>query len=173
MEQAPVHIVIFSKLEKEEQFYGIRGTRFYSIQDCAMAGMNIMLAAHDLGLGTCFISAFEEEALSRIFGLPDNIRPQGVITMGYTDEKPDTPLRYRVETLLGIENYGMAMNEGGGRIPDIDSAVNTYRYAERFPKYVQDAVSDIGRATKKERDKLLGKFLQKQDDDKNEKNKKT
>ena len=151
MEQAPVHIVIFAKLEKMSQYYGIRGVRLYSIQDCAMASLNMMLAAHELGLGTCFVSAFEEEAMTRIFKLPDNVRPQGVITLGYSDEKPDIPSKFRVETLIGRENYGMAMNEGSGRIPDPAAAVSTFRYAERFPKYLQDGFRDIGKATEKSR----------------------
>jgi len=159
MEQAPVHIVIFAKLDREEQYYGIRGARLYSIQDCAMAAMNIMLVAHDLKLGTCFVSAFDEDALTRIFEVPDNVRPQCVITMGYTDEKPDMPSRFRVETLIGLENYGMAMNEGLGRHPDRDAANSTYRYAERFPKYVQDAVADMGKVTAKKRKKLLSSFF--------------
>ena len=160
MEQAPVHIVIFAKLEREEHYYGIRGTRLYSIQDCAMAAMNIMTAAKALELGTCFVSAFDEEAISRIFRLPDGVRPQGVITMGYTDEKPTAPIRYRVESLVGVENYGMAMNEGqSGRIADKAAAVSTYRYAERFPKYLQDAMSDISKVTAKKRRRVLGKLL--------------
>lgn len=161
MQQAPVHIVIFAKLTREEQFYGIRGTRLYSIQDCAMAAMNIMLAAQDLGLGTCFVSALEEEAMSRIFKLPDDVRPQGVITLGYTGDKPDAPSRFRVETLIGIEKYGTAMNEGGGRVTDPAAAVSTYRYAERFPKYVKDAVSDIDRVTRHKRKELFGKLMDK------------
>ena len=148
MEQAPVHIVIFAKLEKEEQFYGIRGVRLYSIQDCAMAAMSIMLTAHDLGLGSCFVSAFDEEAIARIFKLPDNVRPQAVVTLGYTDEKPATPLRFRVESIIGQENYGTAMNEGRGRHADIEAAVSTYRYAERFPKYAKDAFNDVTKTAK-------------------------
>ena len=170
MEEAPVHIAIFAKLEREEQYYGIRGTRLYSIQDCAMAAMNIMLAAQDFGLGTCFVSAFDEEAMSRIFNLKENVRPQGIITMGYTDEKPETPLRYRVEAIIGIENYGMAMNEGGGRIPDVDAALHNIRAAQRFPKYVQDAATDIGKVTAKRRKSMLGnlmnRFKKKKDTDK-------
>lgn len=160
MQQAPVHIVIFAKLTREEQYYGIRGIRLYSIQDCAMAAMNIMLAAHDLGLGTCFVSAFEEEAMSRVFKLPDDVRPQGVITLGYTDEKPDAPSRFRVETLIGVENYGTAMNEGRGRVTDAAAAVSTYRYAERFPKYVKDAVGDIEKVTRHQRKQLFGKLVE-------------
>ncbi len=163
MEQAPVQIVIFAKLEKMSQYYGIRGVRLYSIQDCAMAAMNMMLAAQELGLGTCFVSAFEEESMTRIFKLPDNVRPQGVITLGYSDEKPDVPSRYRVETLIGIENYGMAMNEGRGRVADPAAAVSTYRYAERFPKYVQDAASDIGKVTAAKRKSLFGSVFRKKE----------
>ncbi len=165
IEQAPVHIVIFAKLEKMSQYYGIRGVRLYSIQDCAMAAMNMMLAAHELGLGTCFVSAFEEEAMTRIFKLPDNVRPQGVITLGYPDEKPDVPSKYRIETLTGIENYGMAMNEGpGGRIWDKAAAVSTYRYAERFPRYVQDAARDIDKATTAKRKNFFGKLIKKKEE---------
>jgi len=159
MEQAPVHVVIFAKLGREEQYYGVRGTRLYSIQDCAMAAMNIMLAANALELGTCFVSAFDEEAISRIFRLPDGVRPQGVIAMGYTDEKPVAPIRYRVESLIGIENYGMAMNEGqGGRISGT-GAITTFRYAEGIQKYAQQASSDIGKVTVKKRKKMLGNIL--------------
>ena len=161
MEQAPVHIVIVAKLEREEQYYGIRGKRLYSIQDCAMAAMNIMLAAQDVGLSSCFVSAFEEEAIARIFNLPDNIRPQGVITLGYSDDKPDAPIRYRVESLIGVEKYGTAMNEGGGRVADPNAAAGTYRYGEGLPKYIKKGTDDISRATKAKRDKLFGKLVDK------------
>ena len=159
MEQAPAHIAIFAKLTKEEQYYGVRATRLYSIQDCAMAAMNIMLAAHELGLSTCFVSAFDEEAIGRIFKLPGDVRPQGVITVGYSDEKPDVPLRYRVEQIVGVESYGMAMNEGRGRVADPAAAVSTYRYAERGTKFVQEAMSDISKITARKRKKLVEKIL--------------
>ncbi len=161
MSQAPVHIVIVAKLAREEQFYGIRGTRLYSIQDCAMAAMNIMLAAHDLGLGTCFVSAFEEEALSRIFNFPDNVRPQGVITLGYTDDKPDAPSRFRVETLIGVEKWGTAMNEGGGRVADPAAAIQTYHVGERLPRYIKDAIQDIDKVTKRKREHFLKTLIDK------------
>ena len=157
MEEAPVHIAIFAKLERAEQFYRERGSRVYCVQDCAMAAMNIMLAAESLGLSTCFVSAFDEHALSSIFSLPDKVMPQGIITLGYSDDSPDTPSRYRVETLIGVEKYGMAMNEGGGRVADPNAAIWNFRYAQRFPNYVKDAVHDVGRATKEDREKFIDK----------------
>ena len=162
MEQAPVHVVIVAKLEKEEQFYGKRGVDLYSVQDCAMAAMNVMLAAHDLGLGSCFVSAFDENALSRIFGLPETVKPQGVVTLGYTDQKPSPPIRFRSESIVGIENYGTAMNEGGGRVADGNAAVSNYRYVERFQKYAQDGFSDVSKKIKQK--KVLHKFFRKKEE---------
>ena len=157
MEQAPVHIAIFAKHDRAEQFYRERGSKIYCVQDCAMAAMNIMIAAESIGLSTCFVSAFDEQAMSRIFSLPDKVTPQGVITLGYSDETPDAPSRYRVETLVGVENYGTAMNEGGGRVADGNAAVWNFRYAQRFPNYVKDAASDISKATREDRENLVTK----------------
>lgn len=170
MEQAPVHVVIVAKLEKEEQFYGKRGVDVYSVQDCAMAAMNMMLAAHDLGLSTCFVSAFDENAFSRIFNLPDTVRPQGVVIMGYSDHKPSPPIRFRGESLIGIENYGMAMNEGLGRVADGNAAVSNYRYVQRFQKYAQDGFNDVAKKVKQK--KILDKFLPKKGQPESNNNKK-
>jgi len=82
-------------------------------------------------------------------------------------KKPDTPLRYRVESIIGIENYGTAMNEGRGRIPDVETATSTYRYADRGPKYVQDAMEDMKKVAK-HRGWFKGIFGRKDDKDKKE-----
>ena len=132
-----------------------------------MAAMNMMLAAHDLGLGTCFVSAFDENALSRIFGLPEVIRPMGVVTMGYTDHKPSAPVRFRGESVIGIENYGTAMNEGRGRVADGDAAISNYRYVERFQKYAQDGFSDVSKKIKQK--KILDKLFRRKDGNDNNK----
>jgi nitroreductase len=157
MEQAPVHIVIFAELTKMERYYGIRGTRLYSIQDCAMAGLNMMLAANSMGLGSCFVSAFDEEAMSRIFKLPETVRAQGVLTIGYSDDHPTPPLRYRFENVVGLENYGTGMNQRG-RIADPAAAVQTYRYAQRGQGYVKDAISDVSKAVAHKNKKFFEKL---------------
>jgi nitroreductase len=64
--------------------------RFWEI-DAAMASMQILLAAVDEGLGGWFfgISYGERELLDR-FGVPDHLRPIGIIGLGYRaeDEEP-------------------------------------------------------------------------------------
>src|SRR3989344_2376362 len=43
MAKASVHIAIISEPEKSKRFYGIRGERFYTFQDCAAAAENMLL----------------------------------------------------------------------------------------------------------------------------------
>src|SRR3989344_2594413 len=95
-------IVICSNPENTKKFYGLRGEALYTVQDCAAAIENMLLEATNLGLGSCWIGAFDEKAISRILKLPDNIRPQAIITIGYSDETPAMPRRYNLNSLIVI-----------------------------------------------------------------------
>ncbi|WP_374688144.1 nitroreductase family protein [Promineifilum sp.] len=70
-------------------------------QGAAMAGQNLLLAAHALGLGACWLCAplFCADAVRETLALPADWQPQGVITAGYpaeTKEKARAPLETRV-----------------------------------------------------------------------------
>lgn len=73
--------------------YGKRGTDLYCIQDTAASIQNLLLAAHDLGLGTCWVGAFREENVTDILDLPDNLRPVAIIPVGYSARTPKAPDR--------------------------------------------------------------------------------
>ena len=68
-----------------------------AVQSAAMAGQNLLLAAHDAGLGACWMCAplFCPDVVIDSLALPDDWQPQGLITMGYpaqTREKTRKPL---------------------------------------------------------------------------------
>ncbi len=65
MEDAPVHIVVVGEPEKASRFYGARGERLYTIQSCAAAVENMLLVANELGLGSCWVGAFDESKVHR------------------------------------------------------------------------------------------------------------
>ena len=81
--EAPVVIIVCINLEKIQQRYGKRGKDLYSIQDTAAATQNILLAATDLGLGTCWVGAFNEDEVKQILKLTKNLRPVIIIPVGY------------------------------------------------------------------------------------------
>lgn len=80
---APVVIVVSADIEKTAARYGERGRELYAIQDAAAAAENIFLAATALGLGACWVGAFDEEEVRSILGLSGNIRPLTIMPIGY------------------------------------------------------------------------------------------
>ena len=57
--------------------------------DLSIALSFMVLQATELELGTCWLGAFNEDNVKNILNIPDNIRVVGMITIGYSDEKPD------------------------------------------------------------------------------------
>ncbi|HRQ39256.1 MAG TPA: nitroreductase family protein [Chloroflexota bacterium] len=70
-------------------------------QSTAMAGQNLLLAAHEAGLGACWLCAplFCPEVVQQTLDLPGDWQPQALITVGYPAEiktKTRHPLSTRV-----------------------------------------------------------------------------
>jgi len=111
IQTAPAVIIVCGLPEKHEMYYGLRGKRLYNVQDCAAAIENILLAATDLGLGTCWIGAFEEEKLRSLFAIPADVRPQAVITLGYSDDDPQDRTLIPIENITFFNRYGMKVEK--------------------------------------------------------------
>lgn len=93
--EAPVIIGVVALPEVSRVQYGDRGADLYCIQDTAAAVQNAMLAATALGLGTCWIGAFDEKLAAKALKLAPNERPLAFIPIGKpkrmghrTDRKP-------------------------------------------------------------------------------------
>lgn len=72
-----------------------------AVQSTAMAGQNLLLAAHALGLGACWMCAplFSADVVRHTLHLPADWQPQALITIGYaaeTRQKSREPLNGRV-----------------------------------------------------------------------------
>lgn len=106
MVNAPVHIVICSVPAKAERMYGKRGEELYSIQDCAAAAQNMLLAAHAQGVASCWVSAFADHMVRRVLSIPDSARPMAIITLGYADEEPSKPQKLTLDNVTYIERWG-------------------------------------------------------------------
>jgi nitroreductase len=73
------------------------------IQNCSAAIQNILLSAHGLGIGSCWIAIHGmDDVYKNIkdqFGLPENIVPVSLISLGYPDETVITEERFNEEKI--------------------------------------------------------------------------
>ncbi|MGQ9543853.1 MAG: nitroreductase family protein [Candidatus Bathyarchaeia archaeon] len=81
--RAPVVIVVCA--DPEEAWTRSDGEEYWKI-DVAIAMQNMVLSATEMGLGTCWIAAFNEESLRRVLGIPSNIRIVALTPIGYPAE---------------------------------------------------------------------------------------
>lgn len=54
--------------------------------DCTIATTQMMLAAQSLGVGSCWICAFDVPAMAKAFDLPENLTPYILLALGYPSE---------------------------------------------------------------------------------------
>ncbi|HKZ45225.1 MAG TPA: nitroreductase family protein [archaeon] len=160
---APVVIVVCADLARVSLKYGKRGEVLYAAQDTALAIGNMMLAAQGLGLGSCFVGSFEEDTVSRIVELPDNIRPMAIILVGYPAEKPESPGRLPFENISFAEAYDkkikLANFQPGAKVGESFFEPLSVYLEEAFKKVLQQREKE---ATKEKKKRLsFEEFLRK------------
>jgi nitroreductase len=101
---APLVITVCAVPEESASKYGPRGRDLYCLQDTAAAAENILLAATELGLGSCWVGAFDEAAIRRVLELPQSWRPVALIALGRpTEVEPRRSRRPLSEITLWLE----------------------------------------------------------------------
>ena len=102
--QAPAVIVVCAVPDESATKYGPRGRELYCLQDTAAAAENILLAATDRGLGSCWVGAFDERTTARALELPRSWRPVAIIALGPAAEaEPQRTRRSLSEITLWYE----------------------------------------------------------------------
>ena len=82
------------------------GAEVTYLADCAIAAQNIMLAAYELGIGTCIVISYAKVAVREILNLPENVEPLFLITLGYPAEAPEPPPRLELSQIVFVDEYG-------------------------------------------------------------------
>lgn len=54
--------------------------------DCGIVGTHMMLQAHALGLGSCWVMRFDANLVKKALNLPDTIVPVSLMPIGYPNE---------------------------------------------------------------------------------------
>jgi len=105
VEEAPVVIVVCADEKRAAMGYGNRGRTLYCIQDTAAATQNLLLTAYSLGLGSCWIGAFNEDEAKEALNAPEGIRPLAIIPVGYPNETPPQRSRKFINQIVHHEGF--------------------------------------------------------------------
>jgi nitroreductase len=100
--QAPV-VICACGLPKET--WVRRDGKNYNDVDVAIVMDHLILAAASLGLGTCWIGAFDPAAAKEVLGLPDGVEPIAFTPLGYPADEPRPKVRKDMSELVRYERW--------------------------------------------------------------------
>jgi len=92
--EAPVMILVCTRLDYRWKSTPPKMIEWFSLQSTAAAIQNLLLAAHSLGLGTCWIGDINKDLLAELFTIPGGYEPVAIIALGYP-AVPSTPATTR------------------------------------------------------------------------------
>lgn len=102
--QAPV-IIVGCVNPKEAWRRGMFGEEYWKV-DLAIAFQNLILASTELGLGTCWVANFDENAVKKALNIPKDIRVVAMTPVGYPDEEKGPPTeRKPLEKIVHYEKW--------------------------------------------------------------------
>ena len=98
---APVVIVVCGNPAESDVENGID----YFVADVSIAFEHLCLAAHALGLGTCWMGWYNENMVKRTLGIPDDIRIVGITPLGYPDQEPKPRPRKQLSEIVYFNQW--------------------------------------------------------------------
>ena len=98
-------IVVGLDVERAERIGGALGPKLAWI-DIGLAIQNLLLAAHDLGLGACPVGSFHRQAVALFLDFPPHIQPVLLIALGYPRVKPPSRGRRPLAEVCFAERWG-------------------------------------------------------------------
>ena len=77
----------------------------YDEVDATIVMDHLILAATGLGLGTCWIAAFDPAAAREVLGLPGDVEPIAFTPLGYPDKAQASTDRRPLDELVKYERW--------------------------------------------------------------------
>jgi len=102
LSQAPVIVVVCAVYEGA---WLRMDNKNYAEVDATIAMDHLILAATELGLGTCWIAAFDPGAARRVLGLPKDVEPIALTPLGYPASQPGEKKRKALCELVRYERW--------------------------------------------------------------------
>lgn len=91
---------VFDEFVRTEKPLTEAALRSYCMFNSAFAMENLVLRAHDLGLGACIVAMFNQQIVREILELPDNVVITALIAVGYPAQSPAARPRLALEEVF-------------------------------------------------------------------------
>ena len=101
LKESPVLIVACGDPKRSTEHNGIQ----YYIVDVAIAMQHLVLAATEMGLGTCWIGNFDEKIARSELGIPNDIKVVAMTPVGYPDDEEPSPKRKSLNKIVHYEKW--------------------------------------------------------------------
>jgi nitroreductase len=77
----------------------------WAVVDTTIALQNMVIAAWSLGVGSCWIGAFEEEKIKQLLKIPEKWKIVALVTFGYPAEESKPKKKKSIEELFGFNSF--------------------------------------------------------------------
>jgi len=102
--EAPVVVAVCCETRKA--WVRRKDAKVHGDIDCAIAVDHMTLCAEELGLGTCWVCAFDPVAAREVLALPSHVEPVAFFPLGYPAEKGRPKDREKLGSIVHRERYG-------------------------------------------------------------------
>lgn len=103
---APCFVLFFA----DPALSGVRDEKPYYMTDVGICMENAVLAATEMGLGTCWVGALTEGPIKEYLGVPEELRLVALTPLGVPAETPDARPRMAMEEFISHDRWGQPMD---------------------------------------------------------------
>jgi nitroreductase len=107
---APVFLALCGVHGAVDRAGRLTGHCSYTLTDCGIAGEHAVLAAAELGLGTCWIGWFDRRKAQRVLGIPARVDLIALIAVGWpadpTRTAPPARKRKPLSAIAALDAWG-------------------------------------------------------------------
>jgi nitroreductase len=113
---APVYLALCGVHGAVDVASRAAGHSSYTLTDCGIAGEHAVLAAAELGLGTCWIGMFDRRRARRLLGIPAGVELIALIALGWPAEPAHAaqPAKHRkpLSAIAWLDAWGAPFSGG-------------------------------------------------------------
>lgn len=117
---APVLVLICSDPDALKNDFGDEKGKEYALQNSSAAMQNILLAAYNFGVGSCWCGIDKEKAIREALRIPDNIDLHGIIALGYPKEVPKISSRLNLGDVTFFNKWNNRVRRKSPLFPLLD-----------------------------------------------------